>query len=262
MQELMSYEAIRALGMSLVAGMSTMLGALIIFFTKDKNERVVSASLGFAAGVMISVSFVDLLPEAWDCFRPYFGDVWSVVLSVAMIVLGLLLSAGLDHLVPHETRDDKKETRKHSNLFRTGMVSMLAIGLHNFPEGMATFMAGYQDAALGISIMVAIAMHNIPEGITVAMPIYFGSGSRRRALKYTFYSGIAEPIGALLAFFILRPIINGVVLGVLFSIISGIMIYIAIEELLPSSRQYRHPRVALWSTFAGICVMPLTIVIK
>ena len=139
-----------------------------------------------------------------------------------------------------------------------GFVSTLAIGLHNFPEGVATFMAGYEDAALGVSIAIAIAMHNIPEGISVAMPIWYATGSRRRAFQYTLLSGMAEPVGALLAFLVLRPFINGLVLGVLFGLVAGIMAYITVEELIPSSRQYGHDRAALWATLAGICVMPLT----
>lgn len=135
---------------------------------------------------------------------------------------------------------------------------MLAIGLHNFPEGIATFMAGYEDITLGISIAVAIALHNIPEGIAVAMPIYFAIGSKSKAVKYTLLSGIAEPIGALLAFLVLRPFINDFVLGVIFCAVAGIMIYISIEELIPSSRQYGHDRAALVATLAGICLMSLT----
>ena len=135
----------------------------------------------------------------------------------------------------------------------------MAIGLHyNFPEGIATFMAGYEDMALGISIAAAIAMHNIPEGISVAMPIYFATGNRLKALKYTFLSGIAEPLGALLAFLLLKPYINDFSLGIIFALISGVMLYIAIEELLPSSRQYGYTRESLMAVFCGIALMPLS----
>lgn len=122
-------------------------------------------------------------------------------------------------------------------------------------------MAGYENATLGISIAVAIAFHNIPEGIAVAMPIYFGSGSRKKAFGYTFLSGIAEPVGALLAFLILRPFMNDAVLGAVFSLVAGIMMYIAVEELIPSSRQYGHDRMALVATLTGIAIMPLTAII-
>ena len=137
----------------------------------------------------------------------------------------------------------------------------LAIALHNFPEGIATFMAAYKDVELGIAIAFAIALHNIPEGVSVAMPIYYATGSKSKALKYTFISGITEPIGAILAFLILKPFINDAVLGGIFAFVAGIMIYICIEELLPSSRQYGYNNHALIATFVGICIMPLTHVI-
>ena len=137
-------------------------------------------------------------------------------------------------------------------------MSTLAIGLHNFPEGVATFMAGYEDLTLGLSITIAIAMHNIPEGISVAMPVWYATGSRRRAFRYTLLSALAEPVGAVLAFLVLRPFINNLVLGCLFGVVAGIMVYITVEELIPSSRQYGYDRPALWATLLGICLMPLT----
>ena len=132
------------------------------------------------------------------------------------------------------------------------------MALHNFPEGVATFLAGYEDLTLGVSITLAIALHNIPEGISVAMPVWYATGSRRRAFRCTLLSGLTEPVGAVLAFALLRPFLNGLLLGVLFGVVAGIMVYIAVEELIPSSRQYGHDRPALWATLCGICVMPLT----
>lgn len=257
--------AIRALILSTLAGLSTMIGALIIVFAKKKdekkNEKLVTISLGFAAGVMVSVSLTDLFPIAHDSLTSFFGNTLGVLLAVVFLVAGMFLAAMLDRLVPHQEFDENIGEAPHKNLLRVGFVSMLAIGLHNFPEGIATFMAGYENATLGFSIAIAIAFHNIPEGIAVAMPIYFGSGSRKKAFGYTFLSGIAEPIGALLAFLVLRPFLNGAVLGAVFSLVAGIMIYIAVEELIPSSRQYGHDRMALIATLTGIAAMPLTAII-
>ena len=146
----------------------------------------------------------------------------------------------------------------HKNLFRVGFVSALAMALHNFPEGVATFLAGYEDLTLGVSITLAIALHNIPEGISVAMPVWYATGSRRRAFRCTLLSGLTEPVGAVLAFALLRPFLNGLLLGVLFGAVAGIIVYLAVEELIPSSRQYGHDRPALWATLCGFCVMPLT----
>ena len=247
-----------ALLLAVLAGLSTLLGAIIVFITKRKSEKLITISLGFAAGVMISVSFTDLFPNASTLLQAGAGQRTGVLLSVAALAAGILLASGIDKLVPHDAYDASAGESPHKNLFRVGLVSMLAIGLHNFPEGMATFMAGYESMSLGIPIAIAIALHNIPEGISVAMPIWFASGSRWKALKYTLISGLAEPIGALLAFLVLRPFINDSVLGVMFGLVAGIMVYIAIEELIPSSRQYGFDRAGLIATFLGICIMPLT----
>lgn len=257
---LLDENSLRALLLSFMAGMSTLLGALIVFITKKKSERLVSISLGFAGGVMISVSFTDLLPNANELLQNYSGEKLGIVLEMIFLLIGVLIAGGLDRFVPH-INEEEGEGYKHQNLFRVGFVSTLAIGLHNFPEGIATFMAGYDNLALGMSIALAIAMHNIPEGISVAMPIYFSTGSIGKAFKYTFLSGIAEPIGALLAFLILKPYINDFSLGVIFALISGVMLYIAIEELIPSSREYGYTKTALVSIFTGIILMPLTHII-
>ena len=251
-------EALRALLLSTIAGLSTMIGALVILITKKKSEKLVSISLGFAAGVMLSVSFTDLLPNADIYLQGYAGKKLGIIFAVGFMILGILAAGGLDRFMPHQKFDETVGGKPHKNLFRVGVVSTLAIGFHNFPEGIATFMAGYEDLSLGITITIAIALHNIPEGISVAMPVYFATGSRKKAFKYTFLSGIAEPIGALLAFLILKPFINGMVMGCIFAFIAGIMIYIAIEELIPSSRQYGFERWALFATFAGISIMPLS----
>ena len=249
--------SVRALILSFIAGMSTLIGTLVVFIVKQRSEKLVSASLGFAGGVMISVSFTDLLPNANELLQSYSGEKIGIILSTIFLLLGVVIAGGLDRFVPH-IEEQQGEDYKHQTLFRVGFVSTLAIGLHNFPEGIATFMAGYDNLALGLTITLAIAMHNIPEGISVAIPIYFSTGSIGKAFKYTFLSGIAEPIGALLAFLILKPYINDFSLGAIFSVISGIMLYIAIEELIPSSRQYGYIRTALISTFIGIILMPLT----
>ncbi len=252
-------DAFRALLLSLGAGLSTLLGALMVIFVKGRSEKLVTVSLGFAAGVMVSVSFLDMLPAATNALTVWAGRQMGVVLSVAALLAGVFIATGLDRLVPHEHK--KGEEKSHGNMYRLGMMSMLAIGVHNFPEGIATFMAGVSDVKLGLSIAVAIALHNIPEGITVAMPVYFATGNKKRAFMYTFISGISEPVGALLAYLVLRPFLNDLLLGVVFGVVAGIMLYIAIEELIPSSRQYGFTRLALTATFAGICMMPLTHVI-
>jgi ZIP family zinc transporter len=249
-------EAIRALALSSIAGFSTMIGAVVVIFIKKKSDKLITASLGFAGGVMLSVSFIELLPNAESYLTRCTDRRLGVLVTVLSLVVGILFSTLLDRFVPHQEVSEEGE-REHMNLFRVGIISALAIWLHNFPEGIATFMAGYSDTSLGITIAVAISMHNIPEGLAVAMPIYVSTGSKKKAFKYTFLSAIAEPVGALLAFAVLRPFINDMLMGIVFAFIAGIMIYIAIEELIPSSRQYGHKGLALFSVFFGICLMPL-----
>lgn len=253
--------SLRALILSTLAGLSTLLGAIVLFFAKKENKKLLSVSLGFAAGIMLSVSFTDLFPEAEKLFKTSLSDRGAILCSVAFLIFGLMIASLIDIFVPHEDYNKRTGEQPHKNLFRVGFVSMAAIGLHNFPEGVATFMAGYKDVSLGISIALAISLHNIPEGIAVAMPIYYATNSKRKALKYTFLSGIAEPVGALMTYLVLRPFINDFILAAVFSTIAGLMIYIAIEEMIPSSRQYGHDREALVATFAGICLMPLTHVV-
>ena len=250
--------AVRALVLALIAGLSTLVGAALVLIGKKKSEKMISVSLGFAAGVMLSVSFVDLFPHAVDSFSQVVSDRMSVLLTVLFLAVGVGLAMLLDHFVPHEAYDPNTGETPHKNLFRVGFVSMLAIGLHNFPEGIATFMAGFEDLTLGISIAIAISLHNIPEGIAVAMPIYFSTGSRKKALYYTTISALAEPLGALLAFLVLRPFFGPGVLAAVFAAVAGIMVYISVEELIPSSRQYGHDRAALLATLTGICLMPLS----
>ncbi len=251
-----------ALLLSAVAGLSTLLGASVICFSNGRNERMLSVALGFAAGIMLSVSFTDLYPNAEALFRLVCSDRQAVSFSVLFLIVGLLVAAVIDNFVPHDAYDPLTGEAPHKNLFRVGVVSTIAIGLHNFPEGIATFMAGYKDISLGISIALAISLHNIPEGIAVAMPIYYATNSKKKAVFYTFLSGIAEPAGALVAFLILRPFIDDFILGAVFAAVAGIMIYITVEELIPSSRQYGHDKAALFATFAGICLMPLSHIIQ
>ena len=251
-------QALIALLISFVAGMSTLIGTIIVFIPKSEGKKTVTFSLGFAAGAMITVSLYDLLPQAQEFLSSFVGQRVGAILVVAFLILGILIAMLIDYFVPHEEADDQKGEIPHQDLFRVGFVSMIAIMLHNFPEGIATFMAGYHDIKLGIAIAIAIMLHNIPEGISVAMPIFFATGSKKKALKYTFLAGISEPIGALLAFLVLKPFINDFVLGAIFSVVAGIMLHISFEELIPSSRQYGYNRLAVFSIFIGICMIPLS----
>ena len=254
----MEKNTLLALIISLFAGLATLLGALILIFAKRKNPKLLTFALGFAAGVMLSISLTDFYPNSFNFLTDYFKHApTSTIMVVGFMVLGFLLASLIDHYVPHQPFDKKRGETPHRNLYHVGFVSMIAIALHNLPEGIATFMSGYVDTHLGLIVGISIAMHNIPEGFTVATPIYYATGNKKKALLYTFIAGMTEPLGALFAYFVLRPFLNSFLLGGVFGIIAGIMVYIAIEELMPTSRQYGYNRLALTATFIGIILPPL-----
>ena len=174
------------------------------------------------------------------------------------MIIGVFIAFLIDHFIPDESKNNPSKGNGSGNLYRVGFVSMIAMMLHNFPEGVATFVSGYQSTSLGIYIAMAIALHNIPEGISIAMPIYYSTGSKSKAFKYTFISGMAEPIGALLAFLFLKPFINEVILSVIFALVAGIMLYIAFQELIPESRVYGYNRLYIFSVILGICIIPIS----
>ena len=254
----MEHSAKFALILSFLAGISTVLGACIVFISKRKSKKTITFALGFSGGVMICVSFTDLFPFAETTLVKYYGNLYGVLLTMIYMLSGAIFAMLIDKLIPSENNLIISNNSSNSRLFRVGIVAMIAITLHNFPEGIATFMSSYQNIALGISISIAIAMHNIPEGIAVAMPIYYSTGNRLKALRYTFYSGLSEPLGALLAYVLLKPLISEFLLGLIFAFVMGIMLYICFEELIPSSRGYGHTTLSLWSIFLGICIMPMT----
>ena len=225
----------------------------VLFFKFKENNinKFITFSLAFSLAIMIGISITDLIPESTYKLLLNYGIEKGIIYSLITFILGIITIKYLHQLM--------NKTEQKNDLYKLGILNMLALILHNFPEGIATFMSSYKDTELGIKLAIAIAFHNIPEGITVALPVYFATGSKGKAMYYTFLSSISEPIGALMAFLVLRPFINDVTLGIIFGIISGIMLYIAIEELLPSSRDYGYPRLALWAAFAGICLMPLTL---
>ena len=256
-----------AFGLTLFAGLSTGIGRALAFFTRSTNTRFLSVSLGFSAGVMVYVSFFEILPKAREALIPDFGDKAGAWFAVLGFFAGILIIALIDRLIPshdnpHEIRRVEEMSRngkKDARLVRMGLFTALAIGIHNFPEGIATFMAGMSDITIAVPIAVAIAIHNIPEGIAVSIPISYGTGSKKKGFYLSFLSGLAEPVGALLAWFILMPFLNDVVFGFIFSAVAGIMVFISIDELLPTAREYGLHHHAVYGFVAGMAVMAISL---
>jgi ZIP family zinc transporter len=258
-----------AFGLTLFAGLSTGIGSALAFFTKSTNTRFLSVSLGFSAGVMVYVSFVEILQKARLSLIPSYGEKLAAWYAVLSFFAGILIIALIDKLIPsqenpHEIKrveDMANKNNRDPKLVRMGLFTALAIGIHNFPEGIATFMAGLTDPTLAIPIAVAIAIHNIPEGIAVSIPISYGTGSKKRGFFLSFLSGLAEPVGALLAWFILMPFLNDNLFGFIFAGVAGIMVFISIDELLPTAREYGLPHHAVYGFLAGMAVMALSLLL-
>ncbi|MDS0524402.1 zinc transporter ZupT [Clostridium sp. SHJSY1] len=243
--------------LSLLAGLATVLGAFIVFFSKSGSKRLITFALSFSAGVMITISFTDLFPAAEETLSKNFGKFNGVLLSLLFLIIGVIIALLIDHFIPSQ-ENTLLTNKNNNNLYRVGFVSMIALMLHNFPEGIATYVSGYQSTTLGISIALAISLHNIPEGVSIAMPIYYSTKSKTKAFKYTFLSGMAEPFGAILAFLFLKPYINDVILSIVFGVVAGIMIYISFEELIPESRVYGFNFLYIFSLVLGICIIPIS----
>lgn len=288
-----------ALGLTLFAGMATGIGSAIAFTAKRTNYRFLSVATGFSAGVMLYVSFVEIFVKGSDALTSIYGDYWGHWVNVGSFFGGILLIGLIDNLVPaaenpHETHSeaetaplhnpaapipdfsdpertetgDHQHTLQHTKLMRMGLFTAMAIGIHNFPEGLATFLAALQDPSLGVAIAIAIALHNIPEGISVSVPIYYATGNRKKAFFYSVMSGLAEPVGAVVAYLLLLLFFGGdtgaipaQVMGILFGGVAGIMIYISLDELLPTSRAYGKGHDSLFGLMGGMLVMALSLLL-
>jgi ZIP family zinc transporter len=262
-----------ALLLTLFAGLSTGIGSAIAFVAKRTNTKLLTLSLGFSAGVMIYISFVEIFQEAKESLINHYNEFDGTLYTVVAFFGGMLLIAIIDKFIPsfenpHEMRgleamDNKVEAKRYNKLYRMGLMTAVAVGIHNFPEGIATFMSAINDPALGIAIAIAIAIHNIPEGIAVSVPIYYATGSRKKAFFYSFLSGVSEPVGALLAYLALTPFLNSgnseVIFGVILASVAGIMVFISLDELLPSAEEYGEHHIAIYGLTAGMVVMALSL---
>lgn len=258
---------------TLFAGLATGIGSLMALFSKKFNPKFLALSLGFSAGVMIYVAFVEIFAKAREALTETYTDQLLLgmnkpyLLTVVSFFAGIGIIALIDKFVPsaenpHEIKSlENTEKTKDKKLMRLGIFSALAIGIHNFPEGLATFIAALQDPTLGISIAFAIAIHNIPEGIAVSIPVYFATKNRKRAFTLSFLSGLAEPVGALIGYMLLSTVLDQSIFGFVFAAVAGIMVYISIDELLPTAEEYGEHHIAIWGLIGGMLTMALSLVL-
>jgi len=293
-----------AMGLTVFAGMATGVGSIIAFAAGRTNYRFLSAATGFSAGIMLYVSFVEIFPEGLAALTLHYGDDRGPWFNAAAFFGGMLIIGLIDNLVPaavnpHETHAEAEARPLHDpaapppesaaaalsdperaaagfhdhgrtdhHPMRTGLFTALAIGIHNFPEGMVTFLAALEDPSLGIVIALAVALHNIPEGISVSVPIYYATGNRRKAFFYSLVSGLAEPAGAAIGYLAILFFLGGrgeaippSLMGILFGGIAGVMVYISLDELLPASRAYGKGHDSLLGLVAGMLVMALSLLL-
>lgn len=257
-----------AIGLTVFAGLSTGVGSLMAFFSKKFNPGFLAGALGFSAGVMIYVSLVEIFAKAKDSLIISFGAKTGYWYTVIAFFSGIAIIAIIDKLIPsyenpHEIKniatDKQKDKNNETRLMRMGVFSAIAIAIHNFPEGLATFLAALYDPTMGISIAVAVAIHNIPEGVAVSVPIYYATKNKGKAFWLSFLSGLAEPVGALIGFFILRHFVSDATFGVIFAAVAGIMIYISLDELLPTAEEYGEHHIAIGGLIAGMLIMALSL---
>lgn len=263
----MNNNIIFAFLLTLFAGLSTGIGSCIAFMAKKTNRKFLCISLGFSAGVMIYVSMIEIFFEAQSLLVAELGELKGNWITVLAFFGGMLLIAIIDRLIPveknpHEVKSiEEDESNKPKKLMRMGLFTALAIALHNFPEGLATFVSAMQDSSVAIPIVVAIAIHNIPEGIAVSVPIYQATGSKVKAFRYSFLSGLAEPVGALVGWLILMPYMNDVLFGIIFASIAGIMVFISFDELLPAAREYGEHHLSIYGLISGMAVMAVSLLL-
>ncbi len=258
-----------AFGLTLFAGLSTGIGSIMSFFSKQFSPRFLAGSLGFSAGVMIYVSLVEIFAKARESLIAAHGIRPGNVYTVIAFFAGIGLIALIDKLIPsaenpHEIKniDERNmQTPNEKRLLRMGLFSALAIAIHNFPEGLATFIAALSDPTLGVTIAVAIAIHNIPEGIAISVPVYFATKNRKKAFWLSFLSGLAEPVGAIIGYFILRTIFNESTFGVIFAGVAGIMVYISLDELLPTAEEYGEHHIAIGGLISGMAAMAISLLL-
>lgn len=259
-----------ALGLTLFAGLSTAVGSVMVLLSKKFNPRFLAASLGFSAGVMIYVSLVEIFAKARISLAGVYGTRAGYWYTVLAFFAGMALITIIDYMIPsvenpHEISNihDMVDSPSHGDrkLLRMGIFSALAIGIHNFPEGLATFIGALSDPAMGVSIAVAIAIHNIPEGIAVAIPVYYATKNRRRAFILSASSGFAEPVGAIIGYMLIMNFFPGLAFGWVFAAVAGIMVYISLDELLPTAEEYGEHHIAIGGLIGGMLVMALSLVL-
>ncbi|QCO68553.1 zinc transporter ZupT [Luteimonas yindakuii] len=255
-----------ALAVTTAAGLATGIGGLLVFTTRAPNARLLAFGLAFAGGAMVFVSLSEILNKSILSFSRAYGDDLGFTCAILAFLAGLLIIMAIDHLVPnpHESLEaDDPFFREHNREYikRVGLLTAIAITAHNFPEGLATFFATVGDPAVGLPLALAIAIHNIPEGIAIAVPVYYTTNNKSLAFLASLLSGMAEPVGAIIGYALLAPVMSEAVFGGVFGVIAGIMVFLALDELLPAAKRYAKGHETVYGLVAGMSALALSLVL-
>jgi ZIP family zinc transporter len=260
----MDHNVLVAFGACALAALATVLGAIVLFRVKEPNPRLLAFGLAFAGGAMVYISLVEILVKSQNAFGEIYPDKTGYALATAAFFCGVLLVVALDRFLPNphgglQEHEFHHDTKKH--VARVGLMAAIAITAHNFPEGMATFFATLDDPTIGAPLAMAIAIHNIPEGVSIAIPVYFATGSKWKAIGACSLSALAEPIGAALGYAVLAPFLTQAVYGWLFGIIAGVMVFLALDELLPSAKRYAKGHETVYGMIFGMGALAISLVL-
>lgn len=266
-------------GLTLIVGLSMGAGSLLSFFVKETNKKFLALSLSFSAGIMIYVSFMAILPEGMELIESEAGEIGHYIALLGFFG-GMFITAIMEKLVhkyagdvhehhsghdhdKHNHEEHDHECHEHENkdehLSKLGLMSAIAIAIHNLPEGLALFTAGLKDITLALPIAAAVIIHNIPLSIAISVPIYYSSGSKKKAFMYSLLVGLCQPLGAIIGYLLLSRFFNDMLFGFLFAIVAGIMIFVSLDELLPASQKYEDHHLSVYGAIAGMIVMALSL---
>jgi zinc transporter, ZIP family len=290
-----------ALAITMGAGLATVLGSLLVIFARETNTRLLAFGLAFAGGAMVYVSLVEIFVKSQGAFGAVFPEKQAYAYATLAFFCGVGLLVVIDRLVPNphhgvsetEVKDEMGgvprplgaavalgahdhhghhqpaarhhapavDTANRQLIARVGLMAALAITAHNLPEGLATFFATLENPTVGLPLAMAIAIHNIPEGVSIAVPVYYATGSRGKAILATFLSGLAEPVGALLGYLVLAPFLSDAMFGAVFGVIAGAMVFLALDELLPAARRYAQGHETVYGIVIGMAALALSLVL-
>lgn len=263
--DLFSSDVLFALAVCMGAGLATLLGAFSVIRAKEPNPRMLAFGLAFAGGAMVYISLVEVFVKSLSAFTEIMPDKAAYTHATLAFFGGILLVMLIDQLIPnphsHLTEEEVVKKNKGHDIQRIGILAALAITAHNFPEGMATFFSTLSDPVMGSSLAVAIAVHNIPEGISIAIPVYYATRDKKLTFLACLFSGLAEPVGALMGYLFLAPYLTPYVFGSVFGVIAGVMVFLSLDELLPTAKRYARGHDAVYGMISGMAIIALSLVL-